>query len=82
MLKGTHKGKHFIYNQFYMEIYEELPDGKLRKKRDFHKWESLVSWIPEHNILASESINKMNGFCGHNCVECNDDEYQKARIRK
>ena len=60
MLIGTYKGRKFLYNQFFMEIYEELPDGKLRKKKDFHKWESLVSWEPERNILASESIKEMN----------------------
>jgi len=62
MLVGTHKGRKFFYNQFWMEIYEELPNARVRKKRDFHKWENLVSWEPEHNILASEGINRMNGF--------------------
>jgi len=79
MLKGIYQGRKFLYNQFYMEIFEELLDGKLRKKIDFHKWESLVSWEPEHNILACESINRMNSFCGHDCAECNDDEYQGGR---
>jgi len=62
MLKGIYKGRKFLYNQFYMEIYEELSDGRLRKKRDFHKWESLINWEPEYNILACRSINRMNGF--------------------
>lgn len=60
MLIGTYKGRRFFYNQFLMEIYEKLPNGKWIKKRDFHKWESLVSWKPEPNILASASINEMN----------------------
>ena len=62
MLKGTYQGRKFLYNQFYMEIYEELPNCKLRKKIDFHKWESLISWEPEYNILANEGINRINGF--------------------
>ena len=45
-----------------VEIYEVKPNGRLVKKRDFHKWEQLVSWEPEYNVLASESINRMNGF--------------------
>lgn len=59
---GFHKGKKFYFNQFFMEIYEELKNGRLRKKRDFHKWESLIRWTPERNILACKSINEMNGF--------------------
>jgi len=62
MLKGTYKRRQFLYNQFLMEIYEELLNGRLRKKRDFHKWESLINWEPEHNVLACRSINRMNGF--------------------
>jgi hypothetical protein len=62
VLVGEYEGRRFYYNQFWMEIYEELPGGRLRKKRDFHKWEQLIRWRPEYNILASESINKMNGF--------------------
>ena len=62
VLVGEYRGRKFYYNQFWMEIYEELPGGRLRKKRDFHKWEQLIQWRPEYNILACESINKMNGF--------------------
>lgn len=62
MLIGYYRGRKFYYNQFWMEIYEELPDGSLRKKRDFHKWENLVEWTPEYNPLAPRSINEMNGF--------------------
>jgi len=61
MKVGVYKGRKFYYNQFFMEIYEELKNGQLRKKRDFYKWESLISWQPERNILALESINRMNG---------------------
>jgi hypothetical protein len=64
VLVGEYRGRKFYYNQFWMEIYEELPGGRLRKKRDFHKWEQLIQWRPEYNILACESINKMNGFFG------------------
>jgi len=60
MLIGYYKNKKFYYNQFYMEIYEEGKNGKLIKKKDFNKWESLISWRPIDNILASESINKFN----------------------
>jgi hypothetical protein len=60
MLVGEYKRRKFYYNQFWMEIYEEMPDGRLVKKRDFHKWERLVQWRPEWNILACESINRMN----------------------
>jgi len=60
MKVGSYKGKRFYYNQFWMEIYEELKNGRLRKKRDFHKWESLIRWKLEHNILACKSINEMN----------------------
>jgi len=62
MLVGHYRGRKFYFNQFLMEIYEEMPDGKLRKKRDFHKWESLIKWTPEPNILSCESIKRMNGF--------------------
>jgi hypothetical protein len=62
MKVGYYKGRRFYYNEFWMEIYEELPDGRLRKKRDFHKWESLICWEPEYNCLASEAINRMHGF--------------------
>jgi len=62
MKVGFYKGKRFYYNQFWVEIYEELKNGRLRKKRDFHKWESLIRWKPEYNILACKSINEMNGF--------------------
>jgi hypothetical protein len=62
VLVGKYKGRSFIYNQFWMEIYEIKPNGRLVKKRDFHKWEQLVSWEPEYNVLASDSINRMNGF--------------------
>jgi len=61
VLVGEYKGRKFYYNQFWMEIYEELPDGRLRKKRDFHKWEQLIQWRPEYNILASRFINKIFG---------------------
>ncbi len=62
MKVGFYKGKKYHFNQFWMEIYEVLKNGGLRKKRDFHKWESLIEWKPERNILASQSINEMNGF--------------------
>lgn len=60
MLTGTYKGKTYYYNQFLMEIYEDIGNGKLRKKRDFHKWENLINWTPEDNILACESIKEYN----------------------
>ena len=63
MLVGTYKGRKFYYNQFWMEIYEEKKEGELIKKRDFHKWESLIRWKPESpgpDILACESINEYN----------------------
>jgi hypothetical protein len=62
MLEGTYKGRKFVYNQFFMEIYEIVGDGHLVKKRDFHKWEQLMTWHPVYNSLASAWINKMNGF--------------------
>jgi hypothetical protein len=61
LLVAEYKGRKFYYNQFWMEIYEEV-NGRLVKKRDFHKWESKLEWVPEHNVLASEQINQMNGF--------------------
>jgi len=61
MKVGFHKGKKYYFNQFWMEIYEVLRNGRLRKKRDFQKWESLIRWKPECNILACKSINEMNG---------------------
>jgi hypothetical protein len=68
VLTAEWKGRKFYYNQFWGEIYEELPDGRLRKKRDFHRWESSLDWKPEYNCLASEQINRMNGFqTGKNC---------------
>jgi len=60
MLVGSYRGKRFLYNQFWMEIYEELPNGRLRKKRDFHKYETLIRWTPQDNILACESIRRLN----------------------
>jgi hypothetical protein len=62
VLVGYYKGRKFYFNQFFMEIYEEQPDGRLTKKRDFHKWENMIQWNPERNMLASETINRMNGF--------------------
>jgi len=62
MKVGFYKGRKFYFNQFFMEIYEELKNGRLRKKKDFHKWESLISWQPERNILALQRINEINGF--------------------
>jgi hypothetical protein len=59
MLTGIYKGRKFLYNQFWMEIYEEK-GGRMIKKRDFHKWENLIDWIPETNILACDSINEYN----------------------
>jgi hypothetical protein len=58
---GYYKGRKFYYNQFWGEIYEEK-NGRLVKKRDFHKWENLIKWKPVFNFLASKEINKMNGF--------------------
>ena len=56
---GFFKGRKFYYNQFWIEIYEEKA-GKLVKKRDFHKWENLIHWKPEYNVLACKSINEVN----------------------
>ena len=56
---GFFKGRKFYCNQFWMEIYEEKA-GKLVKKRDFHKWENLIPWKPEYNVLACKSINEVN----------------------
>jgi hypothetical protein len=59
MLVGYYKGKRFYYNQYWMEIYEEKK-GKLIKKRDFSKWENLIKWKPENNILSCRSIKEYN----------------------
>jgi hypothetical protein len=58
MKVGYYNGRKFYFNQFFMEIYEEK-DGRLIKKRDFHKWENLIKWDKEFNILASKTINEM-----------------------
>jgi len=52
MKVGYYKGRKFLLNEFFMEIWEEHPDGKLTKKRNFHKWESLVKWEKVENILG------------------------------
>ena len=64
MKVGFYKGKKYYFNQFWMEVYEVLKSGRLRKKRDFQKWESLIKWKPERNILACKNINEMNEFKG------------------
>ena len=63
MKVAIYKGRRFYFNEFWMEIYEEkkCEDGsvKLIRKKNFHKWESILApyWKKEFNILACKSIN-------------------------
>jgi len=73
MKYGHYKGKDYIYNEFFMEIYEEGKKG-LIKKRDFHHWEYLLdqanAWKEEeHSVLRSVLGNCEPGEINSKVIE-------------
>lgn len=61
MKTGTLRGKKYLYNEFYMEIYRvennknknAISTEKLVKVRDFNKYESAINWEKEVSCIPA-----------------------------
>ena len=65
MKKGAYRGKQYIHNDLNSEIFvrsEKKESWIPVNGRYYASLNGSIKWESEHNSLASEAINNINGF--------------------